>query len=109
MSRAVLVGLMIIGVGGWVPSALAESRPLKQLPTDVVKWSTMWVEVPRQMVEVGKDEGPLAALTWGPAKGTAMMIQSTTKELWDAVKPDQRPRHQSGTSQPVGAILRYEF
>ena len=105
-----LLIIVTIGLGSvQVPSALAESRPLKQLPADVVRWSTLWVEVPKQVYEVGQEEGPLAAMTWGPVKGTAVFVNSTAKELWDATKPDQRPGHQLSGKRPAGAIVRYEF
>ena len=65
---------------------------------------------PQQMLEVGRDEGPLAALTWGPTKGTVKLIESTTKELWDVAKPDkERPGRRPGGDGPKGLIIRYEF
>lgn len=98
---------MVMGVA---KLASAQSRPLEQLPKDVAKWSTVWVEVPKQMYEVGKDDGPLAALTWGSAKGTAVMIDSTTKDLWNAWKPDEKPGHESTADDDVtGPLFRYEF
>lgn len=112
MSRAALVIGLLISAGSYgIPFAWAEGRPMKQLPADLVQWSTLWMEVPRQMVEVGKDDGPVAAVTWGPAQGAAMMIQSTTKKLWDAIKPDQRPGSgfDSDDDETTGLIFRYEF
>ena len=104
-------------LGVWWTSAAAlwaaESRPLKKLPADVLRWSTAWVEIPKQVYEIGQDYGPVAAVTWGPTKGTAMMVGSTTKELWNATKPDKRPAHSpsqySKHKHPTGPLFRYEF
>ena len=106
----VVVGM----VGVWLAataSASAEGRPIKQLPSDVVRWSMSWTEVPKQMIDVGEEYGPVAAVTWGPVQGVASMLTSTTKELWDMMKADERtrrsayaPRHSTGS-----ALVRYEF
>ena len=112
MVGIVRMGLIIGIVSGWMPLAWAESRPMKDLPADLVQWSTMWVEVPKQMVEVGKDDWALAALTWGPAKGTAMMLKSGTKKLWDSMKPDQSADADSSSgseSDVMGPVFRYTF
>jgi len=110
MRRVWTVGsLLMVAVIGLVPSAFAERRPIKQLPVDVVRWSTLWVNVPKEMVEVGQEYGPLAALTWGPTKGTAVMIESTTEELWKAMKPDKRSRRRLEGDGTKGLIFRYEF
>ncbi len=109
MRSLTIMASVMIGV--WVGSlvASAESRPLKQLPADIVRWSTVWVNIPEQMYVVGQEEGPLAAMTWGPAKGAVVMVQSTTQELWEAMKPDERPGHRSQHGDVHGALLRYEF
>jgi hypothetical protein len=109
MRGLLVVASLIVGVlVGGIPSAWAEGRPIEQFPGDVVRWSTMWVEVPQQMYAVGQADGPFAALTWGPAKGTAAFIESATQELWDALKPDTRPGHSSPRGVQ-GALFRYEF
>ncbi len=105
MAASVVLSGMMIGP----PLVFAESRPLEQLPKDLLRWSTLWMDIPKQMYEVGQEDGPLAALTWGPTKGTAVMVQSTTKELWDVVKPDQRPHQRQGQDHSKGLIVRYEF
>lgn len=101
--------LVISGVMFGLPLVFAESRPIEQLPKDLLRWSTLWMDIPKQMYAVGQEEGLLAALTWGPTKGTAVMVQSTTKEVWDVVKPDQRPHQRQGRDSPKGLIVRYEF
>ncbi len=111
--RSVRVAVIMI-MGCWMASAAsatgaAESKPLNDLPTDLTYWSTMWVEVPRQMYGVGQEEGPIAAMTWGPVRGTVMLVNATTKALWDAAKPETRPAHQSRNKQLLGPMLRYEF
>ena len=105
MAASVVLSGVMIGL----PLVFAESRPLEQLPKDLLRWSTLWMDIPKQMYEVGQEEGPLAALTWGPTKGTAVMLQSTTQELWDVVKPDKRPQRSQGVDNPKGLIVRYEF
>ena len=99
----VLVGMLLSGtrpVG-------AESRPLKRLPEDVLRWSTLWLTIPQEMVAVGRDEGAVSALVWGPVKGTAVLVNSTTEEVWGAVKPDQPSARRDGKQAAIG--LRYEF
>ena len=101
---------VVLGIGMIVSSAAcAESKPIEQLPKDLARWSTLWVEIPQQMVHVGHEDGPLAALTVGTTQGTAKFMQSTVEEVWKAVKPNHRPGHQLSEDTPRGAILRYEF
>ena len=109
--RKVLAGAVVVaGVCGLMMAAqAAEGKPIQELPGDLVKWSTLWVEVPRQMYGVGQEEGPVAAITWGPVKGTVMFVSATTKTLWDAAQSEKRQGHRPTSKQPVGAILRYEF
>ena len=92
------------------PFAQAESRPIKQLPKDLVRWSTLWMAIPEQMMDVGMEYGPLAAVTWGPAKGTADMVERTTRDLWEASKPEPHPvvAHRN-ESRPKGPVFRYTF
>ena len=105
----ILVGWFWVG-WGWVRTAYAaEARPIKELPRDVLRWSTLWSHIPRQMVDVGREEGVVSALTWGPVRGTAVMVQKTGDEVWSAVKPAQNTRQGVHRNDPVGAILRYEF
>ena len=103
---------MMIAITCWLvgtAAASAEQRPIKQLPQDVVRWSTMWWAIPKEMVEVGQEHGPLAAMIWGPTKGTAVMMSSTSKELIGAMKDDQRPDHRAPSGAPKGPIFQYEF
>ena len=105
----ILFGWLWVG-WGWVRTAYAaEARPIKDLPKDVVRWSTLWTHVPEEMVKVGQKEGLASAVTWGPTKGAAVMIQATADEVWKTVKPDQKKRHGQPNNDPAGAILRYEF
>ena len=100
--------LLLIGfvATSMTATASADVKPLNELPTDVGRWSTMWIAVPQQMYRVGLEHGPVAAVTWGPAKGAAVMVESTTRELWNAAQPDHRPGRQSEDS---GVIFRYDF
>ena len=108
--RTLGIAGIVLGIGMSLSSAaFAESKPIEQLPKDLARWSTMWVEIPEQMMQVGREDGPVAALTMGPTQGTAKFLQSTGEEVWKAVKPDHRPGHQPGEDTPQGAILRYEF
>lgn len=104
-----VIGLMLwIWLSG-VPVSSAESRSLKELPADVVRWSTLWIAVPQQMYQAGQESGPIAALFLGPTKGTAAMLQSTTKELWSMMKPEQRPGDDSARKHAEGLVVRYQF
>lgn len=94
--------LMAIATDSYV---FAATKPIGQLPKDVVRWSTIWVEIPKQMVNVGKEQGPLAALTWGPVKGTVSFVQSAVKEAWETAKADDRPKNKGSN----GSIFRYVF
>ena len=102
-----LMIFVVVAVSG-LPAASAETRPLGRLPLDLARWSMVWAYVPQQMYAVALDNGPVAGLTWGSAKGTALMVGSTGKALWDAVQPDERPGH-SDEGDISGPIFRYEF
>ena len=102
----------MIGLCGAALAAWAESRPIQELPKDVVHWSTVWTEVPKQMIEVNRDLGPLAALTWGPAKGTVVMVRTTGEALWNTMKTEGSapPRSSDARAKDInGPIFRYEF
>lgn len=79
----------------------ADSKPLGELPSDLATWSTLWMELPKQMYGVGQEEGPLSAMTWGSVRGTVKLVDATSKAVWAAAKRDSRPGRD--------AILRYEF
>lgn len=80
----------------------AEAKPIESLPSDLAAWSTLWMELPKQMYGVGQEQGPISAMTWGSVRGTVKVVDATSKALWNAAQQqDQRPGH--------GAILRYEF
>ncbi len=106
MNRVVFVAAIVLAMFlGGEPSAFAESKAIRQLPMDVARWSTLWLVVPKEMIEVDRKHGPLAAMTWGPIKGTTSFVRSSVAEVWETVKVDQ----QSEREQPAGAILYYEF
>ena len=110
MRRTVFLGVVLVtGLVGGEPLAFAASRPIKQLPGDIVRVSTIWMAIPKDMVEVGREHGPLAALTWGPAKGMTTFVRSTASEIWDTVKPDKKRSRLASRGRPNGAIFRYEF
>ncbi len=104
--------VMMVGaamtVGMTTAVLAAERKPIDQLPGDVVRWSTTWMEIPKQVAEVSRNEGPLSGVVWGPAKGTALMIRSTTAALWELAQPEQQPVPQGRDREP-GMIVRYEF
>ena len=112
MKRACVVAvIMVTGFMSGEPLAFAASRPIKQLPEDVVRMSMSWLVIPRDMIEVGREHGPLAALTWGPAKGITTLVRSTASKIWDTVKPDKNKKRSrlASRGRPKGAIFRYEF
>ena len=94
---------------GGVSAVWAESRPIKQLPGDVVRWSMVWTHIPEDMATVGYEDGPLAAVTWGPMKGTASMVHATTDELWSVLKPDTGHARPRRADDLHGVIVRYTF
>jgi len=104
----VVVTMVALFIGG-DRYVFAASRPIKQLPADMARWSMMWTVVPKQVYSVGRKHGPFAALIWGPVKGTAKLIQSTVKEAWDTVKPDKNRVRYARSGRPKGVIFRYEF
>ena len=109
--RKMLAGAVMVA-GWWCAAAMtqaAESKPLSELPRDLVRWSTLWMDVPRAMYAVGMEEGPLTAVTWGPVKGTAMLMKTTAQTLWEAAQPEQRPGYQSQARRPAGVMFQYEF
>jgi hypothetical protein len=86
----------------------AESKPVSELPRDLVRWSTLWMDIPRAMYDVGREEGPVTAVTWGPVKGTAMLIHTTTQTLQEMAQPEKPTAHKSQERRP-GVIFQYEF
>ena len=107
--RETIVLAFILFFSG-IPFSSAGSRPMEQLPKDILRWSTLWMKVSQGMYDVHQEDGPLAAVTWGPAKGTGMFLYSMGKELWDGAKPDERPGHRSRQDSSVkGVIFSYEF
>lgn len=110
MRRALASAVVVVGLlGAATSSECAESKPIAELPGDLVRWSTMWMDIPQQMVAVGQEEGPLAAMTWGPVRGAAVFMNTTTKALWEAAQSEQRAGHQLSGKRPNDAIFRYEF
>jgi len=101
--------VMVVGLSSLMTAAeAAQSKPISELPKDLVRWSTLWMDVPRAMYDVGMEEGPVTAVMWGPVKGTVMLMRTTTHTLWEAAQPEKRPGHQSKARRP-GVILQYEF
>ena len=112
MGRARWIVAAMVGMwSGMMAIASAEGRPLKQLPSDLVRWSMSWTEVPKQMVNVGEEYGPVAAVTWGPVQGAASMVQSATTELWGIMKADKQARRSAAAPRRStgSALVRYEF
>lgn len=87
----------------------AESRPIEQLPGDVVRWSTVWMAIPTEIAKETREHGPVAGFMWGPAKGTAIMLNSTSREIWKASTAPDRPSIAPKRSNPKGPIFRYDF
>jgi len=109
--RSVLAGAVVVaGVCGLMATGqAAESKPVSELPRDLVRWSTLWMDIPRAMYDVGMEEGPVTAVTWGPVKGTARLVSTTTRTLREVAQPEQRPAYQSQARRRAGVILQYEF
>lgn len=112
MGRARIVGvMMVMGLFAMTAPVHAQGRPIKQLPSDLLRWSMSWTKIPQGMVEAGQEYGPAAAVTVGPVQGAASMVTDTSKELWEIMKASKHaprsayaPRRSTGT-----ALVRYEF
>lgn len=100
-----LVGLVLMSA----PLAFAEDRPLKQFPADVARWSTLWMAIPQQMMVVGQEQGPLAAVTVGPTQGAAAMVESTGHEVWNAMQSETNPAQRYKNEEEGTAVFRYDF
>ena len=110
MRKALASAMVVAAVCSLMTAAqAAQDKPIQALPGDLVKWSTLWVEIPKEMYSVGQDAGPLAAVTWGPVKGAAALVNVTTKTLWDAAQQKTPQGRRTKGGQPVGPLLRYEF
>ena len=109
--RSVLAGAVVVaGVCGLMATGqAAESKPVSELPRDLVRWSTLWMDVPQAIYDVGVEEGPVAAMMWGPVMGTARLVSTTTRTLREVAQEEQRPAYQSQARRPAGVILQYEF
>ena len=102
MRRAFWITVMVAGTIGVASVQAAESKPIEELPADLARWSMLWGELPKGMYAVEREEGPLSAMTWGPVRGTVMVVDATAKAIWDAAKQDKHG------GRP-GVLLRYEF
>lgn len=101
-----------------LPQVGLAEQPLKQLPDDVVSFSLAWVALPQTMVEVGKDDGPLAGASWGVVKGSSAVVERVTG-LMDGETADRDARPSaawlnlnnagSRQSRHEPALLRYTF
>jgi hypothetical protein len=108
MDRAARLVTILMAMTALAALAGAQTKPIEDLPGDVAHWSSLPLEVPKAMASVGGEEGPISAVTWGPAKGTAVVIQTLTEDVWLAVKPEpDKPAHRR--HEPVGPLFRYEF
>lgn len=108
--RKTLAGAVVIA-GVWCMAGAvqaAETKPLSELPGDLARWSTLWMDVPRAMYDVGMEEGPVTAVTWGPVKGTVMLVSTATRTLREMAQPEQPAAHTSQARRP-GVIFQYEF
>jgi len=102
----VIVLAMFVSRGDQV---FADARPIQQLPADVMRWSTLWIAIPGSMAQVAQEHGPLAAVTWGPAKGTMAFVQSTAKEVWDPARLDKDSGRRFEDERPNEIAFRYTF
>ena len=104
-----VTALMVLMSASAAMPAWAEGRPIEKLPGDVVRWSTMWMMIPAEIAKETREHGPVAGVMWGPAKGTAVMLDSTSREIWKASTAPDRPSIAPKRSNPKGPIFRYDF
>jgi len=87
VQRTALVSLIVFGIFmNWLSTGFAQTRPIENLPKDVVNLTTVWTEIP---------------------KGPTTFMRSTAEQLWEVVRPDAhrvvRP------DEPSVLALRYAF
>lgn len=111
------LGIAALAVASGPQAAFAE-QPLKQLPEDVVSFSLAWVALPQAMVEVTKDDGPLAGASWGIIKGSSAAVERVTGLMdGETANGNERPSpawlnlNNAGSRQSrhEPALLRYTF
>ena len=113
IQRVLVVGIVALGIlmnwnsTGFAQVSLTQTKPIGELPQDVVSLSTGWTQIPKGAYEVAKEHGPVAGAILGPVKGTATFVKWTAEELWNALKTetDQKPQ----SLEERGLAFRYEF
>lgn len=92
-SRQVVPHGWAFGVAALAAISLAQvgfaEQPLKQLPEDAVSFSLAWVALPQSMVEMTKDHGPVAGVSWGVLKGSSEAVGRVVN-LLDASPASER-------------------
>ena len=78
MKRKIIIHLVIIAfvLGSFVVEASAQS-PIRKLGRGAANILTAMLEVPKNIVDVAESDGPIAAITYGVAKGGAMTVLRT--------------------------------
>jgi len=110
LDRTLMIALVMAGIlFNWATTGFAETKPISELGRDVVTFSTAWAAIPGTAYQVGREQGVLAGLALGPAKGTAQFAKQTAAELWRVVKPDDNPRPSLIDDAPSGLAFRYAF
>lgn len=51
-----------------------DNNPLRKLMRGVANLSLCWIELGRQPIKVGEDEGDISGATWGVAKGVGYTV-----------------------------------
>ena len=109
LQRTALAALVALGILiNWASVGFAQTKPLSDLPQDVVMFSTGWTEIPKQMYQAGQESGTIAGVARGSAEGAGNFVTKTARGIWNVLKPN--PEHQAGRlDQPSGLAFRYAF
>jgi putative exosortase-associated protein (TIGR04073 family) len=81
---SLVIAAALLVVLAWSATGLAqEANALTKFGRGLVNMGSCWLEVPKQAYEVTKEDGPLAGITYGIVKGTAMGIARGASGVYD--------------------------
>jgi len=82
--RFVMIVIIIILASSFASPAYCDDM-LKKLGRGFCNLVTFPLEVPEQIQRTNIDEGPMAAMTWGPIKGISMMCVRAAAGVYEIV------------------------
>lgn len=99
------LGIAALAVASGPPAGFTE-QPLTQLPEDVVSFSFAWAALPQAVVEVTKDYGPLAGVSWGVLKGSSEAVGRVVNLMDQAPSGQHVLAHGGEARSPAWLNLR---